>query len=170
MVGGGRYMTRLKFCSTCVIYRPERTFHCNFCGNCVHLFDHHCTWLGTCVGGRNYKQFVFFILFITLLELYSLSLAITHYLLIATNPSDNKSFFEGLLSGIVKFPLLIGVIIVSVVITWFTLHLFIRHIRLICHSLSTYEDLKGHFKGALFNPYEKSCGTSMANVLFKRRP
>ena len=89
VIGGGRYWTTLKFCNTCLIYRPERTFHCNYCGNCVHFFDHHCTWLGTCIGGRNYKQFVFFIFTLTLLELASLGLALTHWLLIALDKNDD---------------------------------------------------------------------------------
>lgn len=46
---------RFKFCETCKIFRPVRTSHCNVCDNCVVKYDHHCKWLGTCVGKRNYK-------------------------------------------------------------------------------------------------------------------
>ena len=128
-------MMKLKFCSTCLIYRPERTFHCNFCGNCVHKFDHHCTWLGTCIGGRNYKQFVYFIFSLTMLELYCLSIAISHLILQATHEYNKKGdFWEGLRLGIVKDPTSIPVIIICILIAGFTTKLFMFHIVLIAKS------------------------------------
>ena len=52
---------QLKFCETCQIWRSQRTSHCSLCHYCIFLFDHHCPWIGTCIGHRNYKWFILFI-------------------------------------------------------------------------------------------------------------
>ena len=50
-------LNKITYCKTCDVLRPPRTFHCNKCQMCVEVHDHHCVWVGTCIGKRNIKQF-----------------------------------------------------------------------------------------------------------------
>lgn len=52
---------RLKYCHTCQIYRPLDVSHCKRCDNCVEKFDHHCVFLGQCIGRRNHGSFYHFL-------------------------------------------------------------------------------------------------------------
>ena len=47
-LGGATH--QLKLCSTCNIYRSPRVSHCSECDNCVLDLDHHCPWVGACIG------------------------------------------------------------------------------------------------------------------------
>lgn len=60
-------LTKIKYCNTCDIYRPPRTVHCGICNCCIERLDHHCPWLGTCIGKRNYKYFIIFVTLVAIL-------------------------------------------------------------------------------------------------------
>ncbi|KAK4209866.1 DHHC palmitoyltransferase-domain-containing protein [Rhypophila decipiens] len=59
-----------KYCKTCNIWRPPRTYHCRLCDNCIETQDHHCVWFNNCVGRRNYRYFFAFVTSATFLGLY----------------------------------------------------------------------------------------------------
>ncbi|KAL2086769.1 hypothetical protein ACEWY4_017828 [Coilia grayii] len=46
-----------EFCTVCEAEVGPKAKHCWACNKCVMDFDHHCMWLNTCIGRRNYWFF-----------------------------------------------------------------------------------------------------------------
>ena len=57
-------------CTHCGYGKPERTHHCSQCKKCVYGMDHHCTFIGNCIGHANKKYFVLLMLYITIMMLF----------------------------------------------------------------------------------------------------
>jgi len=72
----------LSYCSTCQIMRPPRAFHCGDCDVCIEIHDHHCPWVGTCIGHRNAKYFSLFLLSVSIHCLMSLPITISTLFLV----------------------------------------------------------------------------------------
>lgn len=63
----------VSLCPDCQVIRTKRSRHCAICNRCVERFDHHCPWINNCVGGRNHKWFLLYLISIvgTLLTVIS---------------------------------------------------------------------------------------------------
>ena len=66
-----------KFCVVCKHIVPLRARHCHECELCVCTFDHHCFWIGGCVGERNHGRFLVAVVFFTVSFLWHLRLVWT---------------------------------------------------------------------------------------------
>lgn len=60
----------------CEIYQAPGTSHCDDCNCCIEELDHHCPWMGKCIGRRNMVWFKLFNLSWILYLLYFISIAI----------------------------------------------------------------------------------------------
>merc|ERR1719418_143202 len=63
-------------CTRCEMYRPPRAHHCRICQHCIKRMDHHCPWINNCVGEKNQKYFIQFLIYVGLLSAYASSLVI----------------------------------------------------------------------------------------------
>ncbi|KAI9544960.1 Palmitoyltransferase zdhhc9 [Dissostichus eleginoides] len=149
-------IVKLKYCYTCKIFRPPRASHCSICDNCVDRFDHHCPWVGNCVGKRNYRYFYMFTLSLSLLTIYIFTFNIVHVVMR-------------------EYPVL-----VCFFTLWSVVGLTGFHTYLISLNQTTNEDIKGSWSGKnrVQNPYshkncfkncfEVLCGPTFPSVLDRR--
>lgn len=61
-------------CTRCETYRPPRAHHCRICQRCVRRMDHHCPWINNCVGERNQKYFIQFLIYVGMYQSLNISL------------------------------------------------------------------------------------------------
>ena len=78
----------LTVCRTCYIVKPPRSFHCGSCKACIEVHDHHCPWVGTCVGKRNHKYFLLFGVTTSIHSLFTLILD-CFYLKLKLSPDED---------------------------------------------------------------------------------
>ncbi|ANQ08281.1 Palmitoyltransferase [Plasmodium coatneyi] len=77
-------------CDKCnFLVRPERAHHCRSCKRCVLKMDHHCPWIGTCVGERNLKFFFLFLFYGLLTTLY-IAITISPKFILALQESESN--------------------------------------------------------------------------------
>ncbi|CAK7567433.1 MAG: palmitoyltransferase for Vac8p [Sporothrix epigloea] len=65
----------LRYCKKCQARKPDRAHHCSSCRRCILKMDHHCPWLANCIGLRNNKTFLLFLIYTTSFSLFSFVLA-----------------------------------------------------------------------------------------------
>ncbi|KAG8991120.1 palmitoyltransferase pfa5 [Tulasnella sp. JGI-2019a] len=115
-----------RYCHKEGFVKPIRAHHCRICATCVLNYDHHCPWIGGCVGARNRKFFVNFCGWgcIFCFWIFTTLIAINAQ---ATGPYQSLD------------PLQLVIIVIAGLFGLFTLSLVLQHIRQLAYNLSTVE-------------------------------
>ncbi|CAN3374003.1 hypothetical protein DIURU_001383 [Diutina rugosa] len=130
----------VKYCPTCKIWRPPRVSHCASCDICVINHDHHCVFLNNCVGKRNYRYFLWFLLSAVVTTLFMAIMSFVHifWYLISDNDTHTIKSFGGSLS---KYPVSFLLVIYGILASGYPLLLLVFHLFLTAQNLTTREYL-----------------------------
>ena len=83
----------IKYCTICHLEQPLRTKHCKSCDQCIATHDHHCPWIGNCVGERNKARFYYYLVVQLVQMVTAISLGIKY---LVENVEEHRREFSKL--------------------------------------------------------------------------
>ncbi|TFK92154.1 zf-DHHC-domain-containing protein [Polyporus arcularius HHB13444] len=119
-----------RYCQRDGFQKPYRAHHCRACGTCVLKYDHHCPWVGHCIGARNHRFFLIFVFWAVLFCAWAFATLVglnAHASLVRPNFNIDGQ--------------MIAIIVLSGFFLVFTTALLVTHVVLICSNMSTVEEL-----------------------------
>ncbi|CAF3390146.1 unnamed protein product [Rotaria sp. Silwood1] len=143
------------YCHVCDVHVTEKAKHCSSCNKCIYSFDHHCIWLNTCIGGKNYRLFLLMLTLIVIGTLFiflnSLLQFIGSFQDVSSSSSSSslslKPYYGSdqyailmIPSSKVAFQVITAFVALISIVAWgLTGYLLVFHIYLCYYGFSTYD-------------------------------
>jgi palmitoyltransferase ZDHHC9/14/18 len=151
------FLLKMKYCQTCDIYRPPRAIHCGDCECCIERLDHHCPWVGTCIGKRNQKYFLSMVWSVNIQVLYSLIFLSEHIFLV-----NKQNYMQP--SVIVSIFLFVIIILIGILVSLLNGY----HMYLLVRNETTNENLKKSYK-TYGNPFQKGLVDNFRRIFSRNK-
>ncbi|KAH7650284.1 DHHC family palmitoyl transferase [Cryptosporidium bovis] len=163
-------VVKVKYCDTCGIIRPPRSVHCNVCDSCIDRFDHHCPWVGTCIGSGNYRYFIMFLILLFISEILFIvgsSWMVNHFFLQARNDlklGDSTKIFVHTMENAGGPAVVIGFSSFTIL---FSASLIILHCYTAIFNKTTYEQIKRTYS-EISNPWSSGILRNIRQVFMNQ--
>ena len=133
----------IDFCVICKVNTKIDSKHCKKCDFCMESFDHHCNWINNCIGGRNYKLFLFLIS--AALAFYTFSailgvLVLNKYITMSTKELDEQ-FVNYAISAFSCFVTVMCIGVYDIIVMFNLIYLLCFHWYLRKNNMTTYSYL-----------------------------
>ena len=159
------FTLNLKYCPDCNITRSPRSAHCYICNHCVEKFDHHCPWIGVCVGKKSYFWFILYI-FVKAVFLWFIGSCCV-YAVVKAAKFEISSSSNGFRIWLIVFFILIGLTALAFAV--FVSLLLGFHLFLIYTNETTKEYLKKTNEGLPGNPFSASITRTLKKFCTSRK-
>ncbi|XP_026271983.1 palmitoyltransferase Hip14 isoform X1 [Frankliniella occidentalis] len=86
------------FCSSCLVHKPLRSKHCGVCDRCIAKHDHHCPWVSNCIGEKNHRHFIGYLIML-LVMIFFMIYGASQYWQKACDIPSSSGFFGSLIAS-----------------------------------------------------------------------